>query len=185
MINLKNIGGGGSIKFQGPPVPYTIGESALGGKIAYILQSGDPGYDANVQHGFVATVSDISTGAQWGCHFQLITGTSTAIGTGAANTAAIVAQCAEAGIAAKLCDNLVEGGYSDWYLPSRDELTQLYNNRVAIENFSSTVFSYYWSSTQSSENPRDAWGRDFNNGYSDAFETYQSVPFRIRAIRSF
>jgi hypothetical protein len=31
----------------------------MGGKIAYILQVGDPGYDAGVQHGLVATVNDI------------------------------------------------------------------------------------------------------------------------------
>jgi hypothetical protein len=45
----------------------TIGQAALGGKIAYILQSGDPGYDPNVQHGLVATTADISTGVDWGC----------------------------------------------------------------------------------------------------------------------
>jgi len=41
---------------------YTIGDTVLGGKIAYILQQGDSGYDANIQHGLVAAISDQSTG---------------------------------------------------------------------------------------------------------------------------
>jgi len=44
-----------------------------------------------------------------------------------------------------LCDDLVFNGYSDWYLPSSDELNKLYLNKSAVGGFSNT---FYWSSTE-------------------------------------
>ena len=141
-------------------VVYSIGQAALGGKIAYILQSGDPGYNAGVQHGLVATVEDISTSAAWGCTATVISGADgIAIGTGNQNTSDIMAGCATAGIAARLCGDLVQGGYSDWFLPSKDELNKLYLNRVAIGGF---VNGAYCSSSEFSAN--NAWFQSFSNG---------------------
>ena len=48
--------------------------------------------------------------------------------------------------AAEVCYNATDAGYSDWYLPAREELSVLYTNRAAIGNFS--LLNYYWSSTE-------------------------------------
>jgi hypothetical protein len=166
-----------------PPAPstpvYQIGDSALGGKIAYILQPGDPGYVVGEQHGLVATVSDVSTSATWGCAGVQITGADgQAIGDGNQNTIDIMAECATAGIAARLCGDLSQGGYSDWYLPSLDELTQLYNNRVAIGGFAADS---YWSSSEFTDN--NALTKNFSTGSSS--QSGKGNTLRVRAIRSF
>jgi hypothetical protein len=159
---------------------YTIGQSALGGKIAYILQPGDPGYTVGVQKGLVATTADISLGAPWGCNGTSIPGaTGTAIGTGNANTVAIMAGCATAGIAARLCGDLVQGGYSDWYLPSKDELNKLFLNRVAIGGFD--INQFYFSSSQSSST--EAWDQEFSSGTQ--FQDPKEIGQYVRAVRSF
>jgi hypothetical protein len=158
---------------------YIVGKAALGGTIAYILQPGDPGYTDGFVKGFVATVADISTGAEWGCNGTLISGADgTAIGTGNQNTIDIMAGCATAGIAARLCGDLVEGGYSDWYLPSKDELNKLYLNRVAIGGFTT---GQYWSSSESAANA--AWSQSFSSG--GQVNPGKANLYRVRAVRSF
>ncbi len=182
---IKTTTGGVITDIQQCATPtYSVGQTALGGKIAYILQPGDPGYDANVQHGLIATSADISESVQWGCAGTRLTGAlASAIGSGNQNTIDIITECPTSGIAAQLCAELTLGGYSDWYLPSKDELNKLYLNRVAIGGFTTTAgFSNYWSSTQF----------DFNNpAYQQAFESgaqngsEKDAYHRVRAVRSF
>ena len=156
-----------------------IGDTYQGGKIAYILQSGDPGYIAGQTHGLIAAASDQSTGAEWGCYGTVIPGADgIALGTGNQNTIDIMAGCATAGIAARLCGNLVLGGYSDWYLPSKDELNKLYINRVAVGGFSS---NYYWSSSENFGNY--AWGQYFNDGFQ--YPNDKLISYYVRAVRAF
>jgi len=166
-------------------VTLTIGASYGGGKVAYILQSGDPGYVSGETHGLIAATSDQSTAIEWAeTAYQSISvpapgAIGTAIGTGLTNTNAIVTQNA-AGItyAAGLARAYNGGGYSDWYLPSKDELSKLYLQRIAIGGF---VGAGYWSSSESSNDI--AWDQYFSSG--SQYGNHKTDMLRMRAVRAF
>ena len=163
----------------GGPAFGAVGDSYGGGKIAYILQPGDPGYVVGEIHGLIAAASNQSTGAAWGCYPTPISGADgTALGTGNQNTIDIVNGCATGGIAARICNDLVLEGYSDWYLPSKDELNKLYLNRVAIGGFATAI---YWSSSEF--NMSQAWGQNFVNGIQ--FSPTKNTGYYVRAVRAF
>jgi len=182
------------------PQNFTIGQAVLGGKVGYILQSGDNGYDPNIQHGLIVSTTDQSTGAQWGCIGTVITaipqGTNiqtagSSVGRGNQNTIDIMAECATSGIAARICGDLVLGGYSDWYLPSYYEFYQIFQNNATWGGFSN---AYYWTSTQDSNEIYPSYAKDEANravatggGYMGGGygPTDKSDSYYVRAIRSF
>lgn len=83
--------------------------------------------------------------------------------------------------AAQFCRGLSVGGYTDWYLPAKDELNVVYTNRSVISGADSidTDTTYYWSSTEDSA--AFAWGQRFSDG-SQVYNT-KVTPFRARAVR--
>jgi Protein of unknown function (DUF1566) len=183
-----------------------IGQSYGGGVIAYILQSGDPGYVAGETRGLIAATVDQSTAMPWWNGNYTITGaTATELGTGFANTDTIISLQGDpvASYAAGLARAYRGGGYTDWYLPSKDELNTLFINRAAIGGFDlSPGGSPMWGSGpywSSSEYPTAggivaeyAWAQYFSAGAQIVYPAgkqhvdWKSGPdYRVRAVRSF
>lgn len=167
------------------PLSYAVGDSFGGGKVAYILQVGDPGYDENVQHGLIAALSDQSSGIRWFNGIDIITGaTNTALGNGLLNTNIIIEN--QGGTPTSYAAGIARahngGGYTDWYLPSKDELNKLFLNRAVIGGFNTSGGDgKYWSSSESSSG--FAWFQLFFNG--GLVDGPKSDALRIRAVRSF
>jgi len=157
------------------PLPE-IGALMHGGIVFYIDETGE--------HGLVVAMEDLEN-YEWGCYGTGIAGADgQSIGTGLQNTLDIVSGCSETPIAASEALAYESEGYSDWYLPSKDELTEMYNtigdggSQGNIGGFSN---SYYWSSSENNNN--GAWYVDFGNGYTNYYYKYSTD--RVRVIRAF
>jgi hypothetical protein len=152
---------------------YTVGQNVQGGIVFYV--------DCTGQAGLIAATADQGSGIPYGCQGTVTGATGTAVYSGAANTTAILAACTTPGIAAQLCRNYNGGGYTDWYLPSSDELQLMYNVWPLL-NLTSGLMTY-WSSTETSATT--AAGYFVNNGYGypmGAMKGY-GTQMVVRAIR--
>lgn len=149
------------------------GKTYKGGLIFYL--------NTSTGAGLVSAASDQGT-LNWGCEGTSIAGTSTALGTGSANTAKIVAGCSTPNIAARVCSDLVLEGFSDWYLPSKDELKLMHQN-LSLKGFGNFSLSRYWSSSQ--YNAQFAWCQFFNLNVNQLYYDKDLIAYPVRAIRSF
>ena len=180
---------------QSNQINYNIGDYAHGGIVFYMDELGE--------HGLVAAMEDIGE-FEWGCYENFVIGADgLEIGTGYLNTQDIVNQSCNTnsdGItAAKAALEYEFGGYTDWYLPSRDELNEM---RLAIhigeEYLSGQSWDFsnlgnfseggYWSSTEywngSQLDVAYAWIIYFWDEGDPEFED-KIVPSKVRPIRSF
>jgi len=165
-------------------INITIGMSFRGGKVAYIYQSGDPGYVDGQIHGIIAAVNDQSLAMQWYNGYFTTTGaTGQILGTGSSNTTKIITNQGIGNYAAKLCKNYNGGGYTDWFLPCQDELKKLYLNKVAIGGFETYASSYYWSSSEGASSNLGAWAQNFSDG--SIYGPMKDYAGHVRAIRVF
>jgi hypothetical protein len=155
-----------------------IGDTYQGGIIFYLDGNGG---------GLIAAPTDQSMGAEWGCLGAMISGADgIAIGTGAQNTIDIEAVCSTNGTAADICANLTLGGYSDWFLPSKDELNEMYlnigqGNALGLNNIGGFSPNSYWSSTE--YNYEEVWIQSFANG--NQVHYFKDYPNYVRAARAF
>ena len=163
-----------------------IGEYKYGGVIFWI----DP--TSNNSAGLVCALSDQGTNVPWGCQGTLIAGTSDSIGSGASNTAAILTGCTTAGIAAEIAGNATIEGFTDWFLPSRGELNQMYLqkdiiNTTAVANGGAAFIDVdlsnrYWCSSESNNNT--AWCILFANGLEQGVNKGASAFSNVRVVRA-
>jgi hypothetical protein len=166
----------------------SIGSIFLGGVIGYIYQPGDIGYIAGQTHGIIVAPIDQSVGSSYGCSGTHIV-TSSSIGTGLSNTNNILASCSDPGIAARLCHDFILNSYNGWYLPSKNELVQLFNNKTllntALQSIGGVPFSplLYISSTEYEYINTHAYYCDFNSGAVN--HSQKNNNYYVRAIRKF
>ena len=174
---------GPEISFSTAAAPVVLGSSYGGGKVFYIFQQGDQGYVAGETHGLIAATDDQSSGIRWDNGSDITTGaTGAAIGTGLSNTNTIITRqgATSTDYAAGLARAYTGGDYTDWYLPSKDELNKLYLNKTAIGVF---PIGYYWSSTESTTDGNSVYSRLFIEGYEGFYG--KTNRHAIRAIRAF
>jgi len=103
-----------------------------------------------------------------------------AIGRGRLNTALIIAAHTAdttANNAAKATAAYSQGGKDDWFLPSREELNQMYIQRSHV----GITTGWFWSSSQVGAS--NAWNQDFASGTVNGGTKNSSN--RVRAIRAF
>lgn len=159
------------------PFSYWSGNGTLqlfqpykGGYIGLLYTPGDPGYDANVQHGLIVAYNNLAD-ATWDTGTNTnIAGLGSGLGTGLANTNLIVTAVGAGTYAAKLCSDYNINGYDDWFLPSFAEF-----DRVADASFSNEAYPHiylpvgqYWTSEQNSLSPitsarTDTWNSSGGN----------------------
>lgn len=109
-----------------------------------------------------------------------------AIGSGAANSAVIVAALGS-GVSdpqypARASMEMFSNGYNEWFLPSRGELNLMHDNLhvAGLGDFGDPGYSY-WSSSEEAETT--AWSQNFSGGGQSA--SPKSTNLRVRAIRAF
>ncbi len=125
-----------------------------------------------------------------------LVGTSTSIGTGETNTAALVSKMGSSAYisdvvriatttgdyAARWCLYHVVGEYSDWFLPSQDELYLMYTN-LYMNSLGGFSVSNYWSSSEYAASY--AWQQYFDNGNQLHNYNYKDAEYRVRPVRAF
>tara|TARA_B100000900_G_scaffold65519_1_gene50750 strand:- start:775 stop:1308 length:534 start_codon:yes stop_codon:yes gene_type:complete len=164
---------------------YSIGMKAFGGVIFYL--------DKTKKHGLVVSTENVGGSWMtypWGCYgLSINDAEGIDVGTGRLNTNAIINACDEKETAASACVNYQSEGFSDWFLPSLEELELIAENLGFDDEFSSVIEfdnSNYLSSTQLSNEKHKinyAWSVNLIDGYT--MSSNKSNKQKIRAVRAF
>jgi hypothetical protein len=163
---------------------HYIGEAFGGGVIFHLWKDAQ-----GVEHGLIVDKTDLSTGQAWSNIDQTLIGaTAQSSWDGLSNSNAIVGQAGHTNSAAALCLNSTNGGQSDWYLPSIQELNMLWNNYYTVARSLTQISGatqlekfFYWSSTELGN--YKAWYFDFYSG--SASSGNKDSTYYVRAVRAF
>lgn len=159
---------------------HYIGESYGGGIVFYVYE--------NKQHGLIAASRDQYNDIEWYNGVKRNTNaTGDGLKAGEMNTLLIISCQTNdnpmGNFAAKICADysVTFNGvtFGDWYLPSKLELSLMYLQKDVIGGFKN---GYYWSSTEFSS--ISAWSQNFSSS-GEQFNLNKSIPYNVRAIRSF
>ena len=157
--------------------PYTLGQDLGYGIVAYVSPAGS---------GFIVSY-DIPSTAPWGCPGTAITLSAT-LGSGLANTNAILAACATRPIAASVAKNYNGGGFNDWYLPSSGEWAQIMTGAYSNLYYHSTNNFYTSTGYLSNNNYASTVFYNSNSGYASGAQRIPGANdyvYYLRAIRDF
>ena len=152
----------------------SIGQQYAGGIIFYIDKTG--------QHGLVCATYDQNSSVAWRSNAEksLSNGPGVALYSGKSNTSRIFNSQGYGNYAAIICYDLTFNGYSDWYLPSIDELILMYEN-LKLQKIGGFVDGGYWSSSE--VNSDEAYVKEFRLGYSISSKKFEK--HHVRAARTF
>jgi hypothetical protein len=163
---------------------HYIGEEFGGGVIFHLWKDA-----LGVEHGLIIDKTDLGTAQVWSnIDATLIGASAQSSWDGLSNSNAIVGQAGHTSSASALCLNSTNGGQSDWYLPSVQELNMLWNNYYTVARSLTQISgatqlqtTSYWSSTESAY--IIAWGFNFASGDADYIN--KAIPRNVRAVRAF
>lgn len=164
-----------SIIGSGFPVDSLYGRVYQGGFIFY--------FNNQDNSGLVAAPNDYDFYVPYCEDNSLTNATGTAIGTGQQNTTLIMTNCGISGTSADYCNSLLMSGFSDWFLPSRDELLAIYTN-LKLNGYGNLSWDNYWSSTESLATPL-YYAEAINFSDGSVFDWNKYAGAKTRAIRKF
>ena len=178
-------------EFIAPEVKCTakVGDTGPGGGLVFIDAS-----TVGNNSGECFEAAPATWALPWGCENSVVEPTTgLAMGTGKENTVAMLDLCELGEVlpplnAASFADQLRAGGKDDWFLPSQDELKELYTQRKLFavcgtgKCAADLAASIYWSSSQGGAS--DAVAIDFVAGSDPVNEPQKTIHF-VRPVRSF
>src|SRR3990167_4243677 len=154
--------------------PKTVNANSTSLAIGQAKGGGVVACDGGGLNNLIATTTDSSTGIVWSNIDDTAIGATAQSDTdGASNTTAIINQDGATTGAAFICTALTTGGFTDWFLPAKDQLNCLEDNQAAIGGFASAL---YWSSTE--VDAFNAWFQGFGGGVQ--LTASKDSPLRVR-----
>lgn len=159
---------------------YSVGDfGPAGGRIFYVKSDYSSGWRY-----LECAPTDAGT-AEWGD--IAVNGTGSPVGSGKANTDILISGLRQFGVrtgtAAHLCASYSSAGFTDWFLPSIDELKYVYENLKARGYALGFTNNYYWSSTQYQYDKSRSQAYSFNNG--GGISNNKNTVYNVRPIRAF